>query len=106
MIADLNTELNAVCRVAKERKQKLLAEVQRMLALWQDVHTAITRDDYGTYTAAVDAMLPKRVTIAAMHANLQVTLRHEMRLREKAIDWALKAMGEGEPQTVEGTHDD
>jgi hypothetical protein len=93
MIADLNTELNAVCRVATERRQKLLAEVQRMLALWQEVHTAITRDDYATYTAAVDAMVPKRVTIAAMHANLQVTLRHEAKLRELAIDWALKAMG-------------
>lgn len=94
MIADLNTELNAVCRVAKERKQKLLAEVQLMLALWQDAHTAISRDDYGTYISAVDAMVPKRLTIAAMHANLHVTLRHEMRLREKVIDWALKAMGE------------
>lgn len=93
MIADLNTELNAVCRVATERRQKLLAEVQRMLALWQEVHTAITRDDYATYTAAVDAMVPKRVTIAAMHANLQVTLRHEAKLQELAIDWALKAMG-------------
>jgi hypothetical protein len=93
MIADLNTELNAVCRVAVERRLKLLAEVQRMAALWQDVHVAISRDDWRSYTSAMDAMVPKRATIASMHASLQVALRHEAKLQELAIDWALKAMG-------------
>ena len=96
MIADLNTELNAVCRVAAERRVKLVAEVQRMAALWQDVQTAISRDDWRAYTSAMDAMVPKRATIAAMHANLQVTLRHEAKLQELAIDLSLKAMGEGQ----------
>lgn len=94
MTSDLHSELNAVCRVAAERRQRLLAEVQQMTGLWQRVHTAISRDNWADYMGAMDAMVPKRANIATMHASLQVALRQEARLNEQAIDWALKATGE------------
>jgi hypothetical protein len=107
MSLDLRTELAAVCRVASERRAALLGEVRKMAALWLRVHTAIGRDDWAEYDAAVGDMITVKLAIASLRGQLHQALKFEARLNDRAIDWALLATGdagEDEPQTLEGVH--
>lgn len=107
MSNDIATELNTACRIVSERRVRLLGEVQQMTALWMRIHDAISKGDWADYHTAIDATVVKRANIATMQASLTLALKHESKMQERAIDWALKAAGdagEDEPQTLEGVH--